>query len=177
MLSNQSLIEILKDWSFWELPVAPSLDRQIALPEQLYTDLLLIIQGVRRCGKSTLLMQLPKRYNLKTTHCYYCNFEDPRLLGSLDHTLLSQIISLARKEIPSNENCYFFFDEIQNVEHWEKWLHTQLERPKNNYFVVTGSNAHLLSGEFATALTGRHLTVELFPFSFKECRHFFLKKT
>jgi predicted AAA+ superfamily ATPase len=78
----------------------------LVLPEQLHTDLVLIIQGVRRCGKSTLLMQLPKRYNLNIKDCYYCNFEDPRLLGSLDHTLLSQIVTLARQEVPSERVCY-----------------------------------------------------------------------
>jgi predicted AAA+ superfamily ATPase len=45
--------------------------------------------------------------------------------------------------------------------YWEKWLHTQVERPKKNYFIVAGSKACLLDGEFATALTGRHLTVNL----------------
>lgn len=177
MISNQSLTEVLRDWSFWDSPITPKLIRKIALPEQLHTDLVLIIQGVRRCGKSTLLMQLPKQYNLNIADCYYCNFEDPRLLGSLDHTLLSQIVTLARQEVPAERACYFFLDEIQNVKNWEKWLHTQLERPKNNYFIVTGSNAALLSGEFATALTGRHITVELFPFSFNEYRILFPQET
>jgi len=59
---------------------------------------------------------------------------------------------------------------------WEKWLHTQFERPKNNFFILTGSNSSLLSGEFATALTGRHITVELFPFSFSEYRNYFPKR-
>jgi uncharacterized protein len=64
---------------------------------------------------------------------------------------------------------YYFFDEIQNVKGWEKWLHVQLER-RQRYFVVSGSNANLLSGKLALALTGRHLTLELFPFSFAEFR-------
>jgi uncharacterized protein len=104
---------------------------------------------------------------------YYCNFEDPRLLSDLNHTLLSRIVSIARKAIPEDQPCYFFFDEIQNVQEWEKWLHTQLERPKHNYFILTGSNSVLLSGEFATALTGRHITVELYPFSFFEYQAMF----
>lgn len=173
MIKNQSVIEILNDWSFWDSREIVSLTRDISLPERLYADLVLIIQGVRRCGKSTLLMQLPKRYSLDLSSCYYCNFEDPRLLGSLDHTLLSQIVSLARKKIPNEHPCYFFFDEIQNVQSWEKWLHAQLERPGQNYFVVTGSNSCLLSGEFATALTGRHITAQLFPFSLNEYQGLF----
>jgi predicted AAA+ superfamily ATPase len=177
MLSDQSIIEILHDWSFWGSPPAPGLTRQLALPQHLHADLALIIQGVRRGGKSTLLSQLPKHYNLPLTHCYYCNFEDPRLMNDLDHTLLGRIVALARKKISPTNPCYFFFDEIQHVQEWEKWLHTQLERPKLNYFVLTGSNSCLLSGEFATALTGRHITLELFPFSFAEYKALFPKKT
>lgn len=168
MLNDQSLIEILHEWSFWSEPPSTGLTRQLVLPKRLHHDIALIIQGVRRCGKSTLLTQLPMHYNLPLLQCYFCNFEDPRLLNNLDHTLLSHIVSLARTKIPQEQPCYFFFDEIQNVKGWEKWLHTQLERPKQNYYILTGSNSCLLSGEFATALTGRHITIELFPFSFAE---------
>lgn len=175
MLSDQSLMEILGNWSFWDNPPPPGLTRQLTLPQSLATDLALIIQGVRRCGKSTLLSQLPKHYDIPLTQCYYCNFEDPRLMNDLDHPLLSRIVSLARTKMSPEIPCYFFFDEIQNVQEWEKWLHTQLERPKQNYFIVTGSNSHLLSGEFATALTGRHITLELFPFSFSEYKTLFPK--
>jgi len=98
MLSDQSLIEILSEWSFWEKPPTMGLIRQIALPQTLYPDLALIIQGVRRGSKSTLLSQLPQHYNLSLTQCCYCNFEDPRLLNDLNHSLLSQIVSLFRKK-------------------------------------------------------------------------------
>src|SRR3990167_9254388 len=168
MLSDLIVKNILHDWSFWDKKPPPGLIRQIELPEKLHPDLVLIIQGVRRCGKSTLLAQLPTRYELPIAPCYYCNFEDPRLLENLTYHLLNQIVVVARKEIPGEQPCYFFFDEIQHVQHWEKWLHTQLERPMQNYFILTGSNSHLLSGEFGAALTGRHITMELFPFSFGE---------
>src|SRR5581483_2073091 len=166
MLSDQVLIEILSEWSFWDKPPSSGLIREIQLPQKLHTDLVLIIQGVRRSGKSTLLSQIPAHYKIPLKQCYYSNFEDPRFINDLDYQLLSRIVSFARKNIPAEKPCYFFFDEIQNVLEWEKWLHTQLERPKNNYFIVTGSNSRLLSGQFATALTGRHISLELFPFSF-----------
>lgn len=177
MITNQEVKNILADWSFWDSLPSDALSRQIALPPSLQSDLALVIQGVRRCGKSTLLTQLPKHYGLPLSQCYFCNFEDPRLLDSLDYTLLSQIVSLARIEVSDKKPCYFFLDEIQNVKNWEKWLHTQLERPKQNYFILTGSNSSLLSGEFATSLTGRHLTLELFPFSFSEFKLLSSKKT
>lgn len=175
MISDQILTEILAEWSFWDTVPRVGIQRQIELPKHLSDDLALIIQGVRRCGKSTLLAQIPAHYGLDLQHCYYCNFEDPRLLDVMDFNLLSQIVSLARTKVPKNKPCYFFFDEIQNVRGWEKWLHTQLERPKQNYYVLTGSNSCLLSGEFATALTGRHITLELFPFSYGEYKTVFPK--
>lgn len=110
--------------------------KQLKLPQRLYSDLALIIQGVRRGGKSTLLSQLPKHYKLQLTQCFYCNFEDPRLMNDLNYELLSRIVAIARKKISSDEPCFFFFDEIQHVQEWEKWLHTQLERPKQNYFIA-----------------------------------------
>lgn len=175
MISDQSLINIIAEWSFWEEPPVPGVQRKLVLPDRLHSDLALIIQGVRRGGKSTLLSQLPQFYKLPLPQCFFCNFEDPRLLNDLNYTLLSRIVTLARKKTAAP--CYFFFDEIQNVQEWEKWLHTQLERPKNNYFILTGSNSRLLSGEFATALTGRHITLELFPFSFSEFKTLFPQKT
>jgi len=166
-------MNILQDWSFWDKPPIVGVHRQISLPQKLHTDLALIIQGVRRCGKSTLLSQLPQYYQLSLSHCYFCNFEDPRLMEYLNHQLLSQIVKVSRDQTPAETPCYFFFDEIQNVQEWEKWLHTQLERPKQNYFVLTGSNSRLLSGEFATALTGRHILLELYPFSLSEYKIMF----
>src|SRR5437016_4161486 len=129
MLDNDFLKNILADWSFWSQPPPSTLARQITLPERLHDDLALIIQGVRRSGKSTLSTQLPARYALPLTQCYYCNFEDPRLMDDLDHRLLERIVLLARETISKELPCYFFFDEIQHVQNWEKWLHAKLERP------------------------------------------------
>src|SRR5690606_18936830 len=97
-------------------------------------------------------------------HCVFLNFEDPRLSQVLNHELLEALKVAFRERHPDVGDLYFFLDEIQGVEGWQKWLHTQLERPAGNHFVITGSNASLLSGELSSTLTGRHLTVELFPF-------------
>ncbi len=178
MLSDQHLLDILNEWSFWEnTPPQNGVTRQLALPKRLHSDLALVIQGVRRSGKSTLLSQLPERYHIPLEHCFFCNFEDPRLMDDLNYSLLNRIVTIARKKNANANPCYFFFDEIQNVKGWEKWLHAEFERPKHNYYVLTGSNSCLLSGEFATALTGRHITLELFPFSFSEYKALFPEKT
>lgn len=164
------ILEIAADWSFWERPVPPSVERSVQLPAELRDSLCLVIQGVRRCGKSTLSRQLVKRYQLDPAHCAFLNFEDPRLSQVLDASLLDELVVRFRARYPDVERLYFFLDEIQNVEDWQRWLRSQIERPAGNHFVVTGSNASLLSGEMASALTGRHLTIELFPFDLAELR-------
>lgn len=118
-----------------------------------------VITGVRRGGKSTLLKQIAKNYK----GYYYLNFEDDRLLdfSYRDFDNLRELFL----EIFGEQNV-FFFDEIQNVYGWEKFV-TRLFREGCKVF-VTGSNARLLSSELATALSGRHRVVKLYPFSFKE---------
>lgn len=117
-----------------------------------------IITGIRRCGKSTLLLQLLKQ---KYQDAIYFNFEDIRLAGFevSDFTRL-------QSEIEKREIKVLFLDEIQLVEKWEIFVH-QILREGYTVF-VTGSNASLLSKELGTHLTGRHISMELFPFSYKE---------
>ena len=109
-------------------------------------------------------------YKLDPKHCLYINFEDARLIGNLDTGLLDGLLTYFRNQFSKDVPLYFFLDEIQNVANWEKWMHTQLERPANNYFVVTGSNSALLSGELGSSLAGRNIVQELFPFNYSEYR-------
>ncbi|OAV75341.1 hypothetical protein Barb7_01046 [Bacteroidales bacterium Barb7] len=117
-----------------------------------------IITGIRRCGKSTLLLQLLKK---KYNDALFLNFEDIRLAGfetSDFSRLLNEIVRRKLKVI--------FLDEVQLVKAWEVFVN-QLLREGYTVF-VTSSNASLLSRELGTHLTGRHLSTELFPFSYKE---------
>ena len=164
------LIKIAATWSFWDRPVPESVPRSVDLPKELSDSLCLVIQGVRRCGKSTLLQQLIARYGLDPTYCAFVNFEDPRLASALSFETLDRLVELFRESRPHADRLYFFLDEIQWVEGWQRWLLTQLDRPQGNVFVLTGSNARLSSGELSSMLTGRHLTVELFPFDIGEMR-------
>jgi len=102
---------------------------------------------------------------------YYFNFEDPRATSFevSDFQKLDEIF----KEEYGQSDCYFF-DEIQNVEKWELFVRTMLEKKK--HFLITGSNASLLSRELGTKLTGRHLRYELFPFSYNEFLEFTSRK-
>lgn len=102
--------------------------------------------------------------------CTFVNFEDPRLSNDLDFKLLDKIVAFSRARRPKGIPLKFFFDEIQNVLGWEKWLRLRTERPAGDCYAVTGSNAALLSGDLASVLTGRHITLELFPFDYAEYR-------
>lgn len=117
-----------------------------------------IITGIRRCGKSTLLLQLLKR---DYQDAIYLNFDDIRLAGFETNDL-----TRLHREIEKRGTNVLFFDEIQVVEEWEKYIN-QLLREGYKVF-ITGSNASMLSVELGTHLTGRHLSMELFPFSYSE---------
>jgi len=169
-VADLDILEVSSTWSFWDRPVPASVPRDVDLPEALRDSLCLAIQGVRRCGKSTLLQQLIDHYRLDPAHCALLNLEDPRLSGAQSYATLDRLVEGFRERHESGETLYFFLDEIQGVEGWQRWLRAQLDRPRGNVFVITGSNARLLSGELSSVLTGRHLTVELFPFDLDEMR-------
>ena len=121
---------------------------------------IVIITGIRRCGKSTLLQQIRAA---QTEKDYYINFDDERLISFKveDFQMLLEVLY----EL-FGEQKTFYFDEVQNVEQWERFVR-RLHDTGNKVY-ITGSNARMLSRELGTHLTGRYLSVELFPFSFKE---------
>ena len=84
----ERLREITAYWSYWDSPPSPTIQRDVTLPARLSDSLALVVQGVRRCGKSTLLAQMIERYRLDARHCAFLSFEDPRLGHELDHSLL-----------------------------------------------------------------------------------------
>ena len=118
-----------------------------------------VLTGVRRCGKSTLQSQLMRREG----KAFYCNFEDTRLygLGPEDFSaFLSVLDELAGPDQP------VFLDEVQEVDEWQRLVRAMLDRGRA--VCVTGSNASLLGREMGAKLTGRHLSFEVFPFSYAE---------
>ncbi len=137
----------------------PGVTRQDLVRVKPLHNFAIIISGIRRCGKSTLLVQSMKREE----EFYYLNFEDPRLadfeLGDIE--MLEEAFS---EEF--NEADLYYFDEIQNISGWESYVRYLLENEKK--VVITGSNASLLSRDPGTKLTGRNLRIELFPFSYHE---------
>jgi predicted AAA+ superfamily ATPase len=135
------------------------LKRELNPATQSLSSHALIISGVRRCGKSTLLMQMMKGMN--DERVLYLNFESPQLyeFSLSDFTRLDNVI--AQKAANT-----LFFDELQLVEGWEMYVRQKLD--EGFQVIITGSNASLLSKELGTKLTGRHITQELFPFSYSE---------
>lgn len=122
-----------------------------------------VITGIRRCGKSTLLRQISKKYSSYN----YINFEDERLL-KFTHEDFNTLLEVFLELEPTAKT--FFFDEIQNINGWEKFCRRLFT--ENYKLFVTGSNANLLSSEIASSLTGRNIQIELFPFNFKEFLEF-----
>jgi len=118
----------------------------------------LVVSGIRRCGKSTLLRQFVKKLS---RDFFYLNFDDIRLaeFTNADYGLLDQIIGESGVDL-------LFFDEIQSARNWELYIRQKLD--EGFQLAVTGSNASLLSRELGSRLTGRHITRELFPFSYRE---------
>jgi len=153
----------------WELQKETVSKAKIGVPREILSDLTLpekhalILTGIRRCGKSTLLYQLISK---KYSEAFYLNFDDNRLYGfdNNDFLRLDDVINESGSRI-------LLFDEIQAVIGWERYVRQKLD--ENYRIIITGSNASLLSRELGTKLTGRHLDIELFPFSYKE----FMKMT
>lgn len=121
-----------------------------------------VVTGIRRVGKSTFLRQIIKEY-YSDKNFYYINFEDERLLhfdAQLFNELYEVLIELY------GEQKTFFIDEIQNVKNFESFVRRFYEQGFK--FIITGSNANLLSRELGTKLTGRYININIKPFSFNE---------
>jgi hypothetical protein len=123
----------------------------------------IIITGVRRCGKSTLLKLVKNELKLKEKSYLYVNFND-EMLTKFSVEDFQKIIDFLT-EGGYSENCFLFIDEIQEANGWEKWV----DRIKQKYTVfITGSNSKLLNKEISTILTGRSVNLSLTPFCFRE---------
>jgi hypothetical protein len=133
------------------------------------------ISGVRRSGKSTIIYQLIKVLldKVNPENVLYLNFDDERLVNELDSP---ELLEKIYKEFLSihgvDGKTYLFLDEIQNVPNWEKWIKRMYDSDKNVKFVISGSSSALLSSEFSTLLTGRNITFDVYPLSYKEFSEF-----
>lgn len=138
------------------------------LRDSYNSDLIKIITGVRRCGKSILLTQIMdelKENGVDEKHIIYINFED---YDFVDFTLdPKKFNSYIKEKIKDDKKYYLFFDEIQNVKDFERVVNS-FRATLNVSIFLTGSNSKLLSSELSTHLTGRYISIKMMPFTYSE---------
>lgn len=130
-------------------------------------DVIKVVTGIRRCGKSTLLEQY-RDYLISTGVSYeqiiFINFEDLEFEEFLDY---HKLYSYIKERLIPDRYTYIFLDEIQKVESFEKTVDSLYIKEKTDIY-ITGSNAYMLSGELATLLSGRYVEISMLPLSFTE---------
>jgi hypothetical protein len=165
-MKKEILKGIIRDFHIEPLPGLFDRDIEVSLSSGKIISLV----GARRSGKTSLLLNFIGKLNkqgIDKRNVLYLNFEDERLdlkTGELD------LILQAYRELYPDLNlkeCYLMFDEIQNIENWEKFIRRIYDTITSNIF-ITGSNARFLSSDIATSLRGRTLNYEVFPLSFRE---------
>ena len=136
-------------------------------------DLIKVITGIRRCGKSVILKQIIneiKKTGIKDENIIYINFE---LSDYSDIKTSKELDEYIKNKMINKNKYYLFFDEIQNVKEWEKIVNSYKAKYETNISIfITGSNSDLLSSELATLLSGRYVSFKIRPFSFKEVCEF-----
>ena len=170
-MARKELFKSLIALSQAELPFE-RIEREIDLPVQ--PELIITVPGVRRAGKSSLLMLAVNKLltsGIKREQILWVNFDDERLNG-MSTEELDEVLQAYREMYPEIElkDVYMFFDEIQNIDGWDLFV-LRVFKSYCQHVYVTGSNAKLLSSEISTALRGWTLDYEMLPLSFREfCR-------
>ena len=170
-MARKELFKSLIALSQAELPFE-RIEREIDLPVQ--PELIITVPGVRRAGKSSLLMLAVNKLltsGVKREQILWVNFDDERL-DRMPTEELDEVLQAYREMYPEIElkDVYMFFDEIQNIDGWDLFVLRVFKSYCRNVY-VTGSNAKLLSSEISTALRGWTLDYEMLPLSFREfCR-------
>jgi predicted AAA+ superfamily ATPase len=152
---NKSIIARVVEDQGTEFQSGNPIERDTRIPGS--TRRIVIISGVRRCGKSTMIRSI----FMKENPALYINFEDPRLINFElpDFERLEELLTEQGK-------TYLLLDEVQNIHQWEIYARSAFDR--GIQLIITGSNGSLLSRELGTKLTGRYMQLELFPFNFDE---------
>ncbi len=132
-------------------------------------DLIKVITGIRRCGKSVILTQIMdelKQNGIREEQIIYINFE---FIDYIDITDAKKLNNFIEEKFVNKDKYYVFFDEIQNVDKWEKVVNSLKSKYNQNISIfITGSNSDLLSGELATHIAGRYVSFKVYPFTFDE---------
>ncbi|MEM3555600.1 MAG: ATP-binding protein [Candidatus Micrarchaeia archaeon] len=171
-MKEDEIAEILLDWNFWEKEQPAGIPRplyQDTIKNFLKTNQIIVIIGVRRSGKSTIMMQTAKTLIDSGTDPHdilLVNFEDYRFY-EFSLKLLQQIYDFYLEKIAKGKDRYIFLDEVHNIKGWERFVRTLVDK-KEAKIIVSGSSSKLMGRELATLLTGRHINLLVFPLTFKE---------
>lgn len=139
-------------------------------------NIIKVITGVRRCGKSTLLMMFADELmenGIQKEQIQFYNFEDLDTLAIGD---IYQIHTIIKQRLVEDKPNYIFLDEVQNVKEFQRLVDSLYIKPNVDVY-ITGSNAYMLSGELATLLTGRYVEINLLPLQFSEYYNFTVSKS
>ena len=171
------ILSFLAPWNAWDAPSPFA-----GIQREITTEILpfigrpeaLVLTGMRRCGKSTVMYQLLEKLVEKGVDrqaILFVNFDEPALEPSRGKELLENIYQTFRKKLYPTGHAYLFLDEIQHVPGWEQWVSGRL-KTEDLDIIISGSSAQLMSREIATLLTGRNITCRIFPLSFLEFLQF-----
>ena len=143
-------------------------ERYLKLIRPFYEqELIKVLIGIRRSGKSVILKQIMdelKENNVDDNHIIYINFED---YDYEEYTNPKKLNNYVKEKIIDDKKYYIFFDEVQNINKWEKVVNS-LRATKNTSIFITGSNSDLLSSDLATHIAGRYVSFKITPFTFDE---------
>jgi len=176
-VNKEEIIKILNEWNFWNRDLPDTLKRpdyESEIEKKYKTEEIIFLKGVRRSGKSTILINHIKNLlnqGVKKEEILFINLEDPRFAPFLDLSLLEKIKEAYIYYLKPKNKPHIFLDEIQNIDGFEKWLNKEYEL-KSGFLYATGSNSKLLSKEIGSALSGRYLDVLVYPLSFREFLQF-----
>jgi uncharacterized protein len=169
--------KIIKTWNPWWISKQVDkkkykIEREITSEIIKFINIreILVIKGIRRCGKSTVLYQIINKLienKIDSKNIFYFNFDQP-----LENNNIESLEILLNNYLELNNpkgKIYVFLDEIQNIDFWEKWVKKEYDLKEDKIkFIITGSNNSLLSNKISNSLTGRTISINIFPLSFKE---------
>jgi predicted AAA+ superfamily ATPase len=164
---------ILEQNSHWQsLKKEHFIPRSVIKEIKFNSDFVEVITGVRRCGKSVILSllinDLVEKLAVAPKEILLINFDNPAFLSFYKRTeKLDEIISVA-EALTGKKVKYVFFDEVQNIEFWEKWVKAKYDAKVFSKIFITGSNSKLLTGKYVSRLSGRYFSRLIFPFSYRE---------
>lgn len=168
------ILEILEQinpwWNNKDFETEISRDKYLnKIKSYLKSKEILVLTGVRRAGKTTLLMQTIKSLlekGVEQKQILFVNFDEADL-SNLKTPIKSVLDTYLSEVADDTKKSYLIFDEVQNIEEWERWAKTIYDGKKHQ-LIISGSSSHLLDSKLASLLSGRYLKIEIFPLDFKE---------